>query len=267
MEFRADLHCHSICSDGSDLPEELLFKAKKSGLQGLSITDHDTVAAYTEKLFLLADSLKIALLVGVEISSEWKGRPVHILGYRVDPYHLDFLHFLKEVQEMRKDRNLLILEKLSRHGMHLKLEELKGETIGRPHIAEALVKKGYLRTVQEAFEKYLKDGAICSAPGFRFSPLEVIAMIQKMGGKAILAHPHLYPKDFDCSELLSFPFDGIECHYGTLSKNQEAPWVAIAKEKGWIATGGSDYHGSFRSFRPLGSSWVGQEVFSSLQRD
>ena len=264
MEFRADLHCHSICSDGSDTPQELLLKAKKAGLQGLSITDHDTVAAYSEELFAQAFSLNIDLLVGVEVSSEWKGRPVHILGYRVDHHCPDFLHFLQEVQEMRRERNLRILEKLSRLGMNIDLKDIRGETVGRPHIAEALVRKGYLRTVQEAFERYLKDGAICSAPGFRFSPDQVIEMIRKAKGKAVLAHPHLYPKDFDCNELLSFSFDGIECYYGTLSQYQEAPWLVMAQKKGWIATGGSDYHGPLRNQRPLGSSWVGKEAFFQL---
>ena len=266
--FRADLHCHSTCSDGSDAPEELLHKAKQAGLQGLSITDHDTLAAYTPELFALSQSLSIQLLVGTEISTEWEGVPVHILGYAVELGTPRLTAFLTEIQTRRNERNRIILKKLSDRKMHIEESELMTHiyTIGRPHIAALLVKKGYVSSIQEAFERYLKDGASCWSPGSRFSPKEAIDQIRAAKGKAILAHPHFYKQGFALRKILSFPFDGIETHYAALPKAMELPWIQIAQERGWIATGGSDYHGTIKPRISLGASWVGEKVFHELYK-
>lgn len=270
LEFRADLHCHSTCSDGSDSPLELLKKAKEIGLKGLSITDHDTLEAYTPELFSLAEQLGIFLLPGVEISSEMEGKAIHVLGYG---FNLDSpsLHlFLEEMQRRRRERNRAILEKLAKKKMVLTEEELLAfaqrakKAIGRPHIAELMVKKGYVATPQEAFDRYLKEGGPCFASGFRFTPREVIDEIHEARGKAVLAHPHFFPKGPFLRRLLDFPFDGLECYYAQLPKELERPWIQIAKEKGWIATGGSDYHGALKPHLPLGCSWVDESTFLAL---
>jgi 3',5'-nucleoside bisphosphate phosphatase len=266
--FRADIHCHSTCSDGSDEPMDLLKIAKKASLQGLSITDHDTAAAYSPEFFSMAKDLNLRILTGAEISSELEGIPVHILAYGFDLSSPIFIEFLQEIHKRRIERNREILKKLKNKNMPLQEEELsaiKTKTLGRPHIAALLVKKGYARSIADAFERYLKEGAPCYAPGFKYTPQEVIDQIRLGKGKAVLAHPHLYKKKAYLKKILNCSFDGIECYYGNLPKEQEMPWVNLAKERGWIATGGSDYHGAHRNIA-LGSSWVSEETFNLLLR-
>ena len=196
-DFRADIHCHSVCSDGSDEPLELLKKAKEASLKGLSITDHDNFDAYTPELFARAENLKLRILPGVEISSELEGIPIHILAYGYRLASPSFSGFLQEIRKRRAERNEEILKKLAAKKMLLHEEDfsaLKTKVLGRPHFAALLVKKGYAGSIQDAFDRYLKDGASCYAPGFKFTPWEVIEEIRQGGGKAVLAHPHFYKK-------------------------------------------------------------------------
>ena len=266
-EFRADLHTHTNCSDGTESPEQVLKLAKAAGLSGISITDHDTAQAYTDEFFASAKELGLEVLLGTEISSELEGITVHILAYA---FGQELFVFLKEVQKKRIERNRKILESLRKKGIVIDEAQLRTagpmQIIGRPHIAQVMVRLGAVASVQDAFNFYLKDGASCYAPGGKFSPREVVAKIHEAKGKAVLAHPHFLKRGRFLRELLELPFDGIECYYSRLSKEQEAPWVQIAKERKWIATGGSEYHGANRSNVPLGASWVGLETFSSLKR-
>lgn len=267
-EFRADLHCHSNCSDGSDDPLTLLDLAKQAGLSGLSITDHDTMQAYTPELYARAKELDIELLTGTEISTEFEGLSVHILAYGFDA---SLQAFLDEAHARRRERNRKILEKLKKKGIAIDPSELPThgpeQIIGRPHIAAILLKKGVVSSMKEAFERYLQDTASCYVPGGKFTPLEAIRAIHSAKGKAVLAHPHFLKKGRFLREVLGHPYDGLECYYGRLDKKQEAPWLKIAQEKGWIATGGSDYHGAIRSYIQLGCSWVGEATFRKLFAD
>ncbi|MBI3508639.1 MAG: PHP domain-containing protein [Chlamydiia bacterium] len=279
MTFRADLHCHSYYSDGEDSPYDLLAKAKASGLSGLSITDHDTIEAYVPGIFDEAKRQSIQLLPGIEVSSEWQGLSVHILGYGFDLKSASLSAFLHEMRQRRRKRNLAILEKLKTRNMPISEEELLGfvqqksphpqaahRTIGRPHIAQLLVHKRHVKTTQEAFELYLKEGASCYAFGVKFTPREAIEQIHAASGKAILAHPHFLKGGSFLREIVALGFDGVECHYGTLAKELQKPWLELAEKRGWIATGGSDYHGSFKPLTPLGCSWVSEAVFERLAK-
>jgi predicted metal-dependent phosphoesterase TrpH len=267
-EFRADIHCHTNCSDGSEAPLELLRLAKEANLQGLSVTDHDTMDAYTPAFFKEAELLSLEILPGIEISSELDGSSVHILGYGYDLEDQGLKQFLISMQERRGERNRAILNKLSARGLQVTEEELRAHaterTIGRPHIAELMVKKGYVQTTRDAFEYYLKEGATCYATGIKYHPKEVIEEIHKAGGKAVLAHPHFIKKGSFLRKLLHLPFDGLECYYGKLAKALELPWLKMAQERGLIPTGGSDFHGKGRPYIPLGCSWVGEAIFKSL---
>lgn len=272
MTFRADLHCHSFCSDGTDSPEVLLEKAKEAGLSALSITDHDTLAAYTPQVFQKAQELGIELLVGAEVSSEWGMFSVHILAYGKGLLEPPFAQFLREMQKRRLERNLAILEKLKELGMDISMDELssvKTQSIGRPHIASLMLGKGYVSSLQEAFDRYLKEGASCYPFGCKFSPEEVIGEIHQVNAKAVLAHPHFLAKTKEgilCkAHLLTLSFDGIESYYGNFSEETALPWVDACQERGWIATGGSDYHGTVRPNIRLGASWTKEEAFVRLQ--
>ena len=244
---------------------QLLLLANELKLQGLSITDHDTLSAYTPELFAASKDLGVELLVGVELSTEYNGKPVHLLGYGIDLSFSPFFQFVESIRERRVERNRAILKKLKNFGIELNEEELQAETVGRPHIAKVLVDRGIVSSIQEAFQRYLRDGAPCAVTGFRISPAEAIQEVKKAKGKAVLAHPHFYPKGKFLKELLNLPWDGVECYYSLLSKEMEKPWVDLAKKRGWIATGGSDYHGSLKPHLSLGASWVGKETFDALK--
>lgn len=264
--FRADLHCHTTFSDGSMTPEELLRHAKEIGLSGISITDHDTIEAYGVAP-LIASELGLLLGTGVEFSSLFQTLSVHILGYDFNLSSPAIRKLCQRHQERRTKRNRLILEKLSRLSMPLLEEELlaMGErTVGRPHIAQLMVKKGYVSTIKQAFNLYIGDGRPCFDPGDSISAEETIFIIHQGGGKAFIAHPQLLEHANKIKELLKLPFDGLECYYAKFPPEQEKRWIRIAKEKGWLMSGGSDFHGSAKPYIQLGSSWVDEESFHKI---
>lgn len=264
--FRADLHCHSIYSDGSDTPSRLIQLAQESSLQGLSITDHDTITAYEEAI-PVANQLKFPLLSGVEFSASHRGEAVHVLGYAFSLKHSSILHLCEKHRCRRLERNQRMIAKLRKLGFSISEEELyRGhtKTIGRPHLALLLIEKGIVRDIKEAFQRYLGEGKPAYDPGEVVSVEETIACIQAAGGKAILAHPHLLQRSTTVRDLLSMPFDGLEGFYAKMHSEQEKEWIAIGHKKGWIITGGSDYHGAIKPQIPLGCSWVGKDTFHIL---
>ena len=267
MEYRADLHCHSICSDGTYTPMELLALAHEKKLSALSITDHDTLEAYSPALFAEAKKLLISLFVGAEFSARYCNDNVHILGYGMEKTP-EILAFCRRHYERRVTRNQKILSLLTAHSFPISEEELltenTGKVIGRPHIANIMVAKGYVRTVQEAFNRFLGEGRCC----FDFGPIitveETIAAIHKAKGKAFIAHPHLLPRSSLAEELLSFDFDGIECYYALLPFWREKKWIDFAKKRGKLISGGSDFHGTAKPHISLGCSWVGKKEVESI---
>ncbi|NGX48371.1 MAG: 5'-3' exoribonuclease [Chlamydiae bacterium] len=267
-DFRADLHCHTNCSDGSMSPEELIFHAKEVGLSGLSITDHDTINAYRAAI-PAAKKAGIALGSGVEFSSVDEGVSVHILGYDFDLQNPSLQDFCKRHIERRKSRNERILEKLATQGIFIDHEELEKEMsedhpVGRPHIALALVRKGVVSSVQEAFMRFIGDGKPCFDPGIPISTDETIDIIHEAGGKAFIAHPHLLHNSKLGEKLLKKPFNGIECFYSKCTPQQEQKWVNKARERGLLMSGGSDFHGAIKPGIPLGCSWVDQTTFEQI---
>ncbi|MCI5052217.1 MAG: PHP domain-containing protein [Simkaniaceae bacterium] len=271
MNFRADLHTHTNCSDGTNTPVELLHLAKEAGLAGLSITDHDTVAAYTDEVIALAKTLELELLVGVEFSTLLHSSSVHILGYGVDLENPRLHKFCAEHSEQRYERNLRIIENLRKNGLYVCEEDLyptpasRKESKGRPHIAQILVNMGHVKSIEAAFTQYIGDGKSCYAQGQPFTVEETIELIHVCGGKAFLAHPHVIKRNKLIKELLSFPFDGIECYYSRHCPEGERKWVEVARSKGWLISGGSDYHGEIRPHIPLGASWVDQETYNQIK--
>lgn len=263
--FRADLHCHTTYSDGTVDPKKLIYEAKSIGLQGLSITDHDTIAAY-ETVVPIAQKLGILLGTGVEFSCGFQEQSVHILAY-------DFIlsdpiveALCKRQQLNRLHRNRVILEKLQDKGVFLEQEELDnlGAVIGRPHIARLMIKKGYVSSMQEAFFLYLGDHKPCFYRGNLLELRETIEVLHQVNAKVFLAHPHFLSRAISLKDLFKLPFDGIECYYAKVSPTQEKRWIKLAKHKGLLISGGSDYHGSIKSYVPLGCSWVDKAAFFSI---
>lgn len=267
--FRADLHCHSTCSDGTLTPEELVRLAYDKGLNGLSITDHDNTEAY-ELALPVARQLNFPLIPGVEFSASLKGVSVHILGYSFTSGHPALKALCDRQAARRLDRNMMILANLDKLGLPLSIEEVISisgcqHTIGRPHIALAMIKKGYVESIQKAFKKFLGEGKPAFATGSHITPEETIEAIHAAQGFAIIAHPHLIVHNRSLKQLLEMNFDGLECFYSRFQKEQNKRWVTICQKKGWIMTGGSDFHGDVKPNVSLGCSWVDQETFQKLQ--
>lgn len=271
-EFRADLHCHSICSDGSLSPEELIRLAKEKGLSGLSITDHDSVEAYPIAIPLCKD-LDISLLTGIEFSTEMDGFSIHILGYGFNADDPHIANFCLRHKARRIARNKAILDLLTKNGMPLSETELiaanpmknNHSVFGRPHIGLAMVQKGYVNSVQQAFKIFLSEDRPCYARGDPFSVAETINIIHQAKGLAVIAHPHLLHNNKILSVLLEMDFDGIECFYGNFPSKNHKRWLKIAKKKNWLITGGSDFHGSIKPNIDLGCSWIDETLFETIQ--
>lgn len=264
MTIFADLHLHTTCSDGSTSPTELIQLAQQKGLKGLSITDHDSIDAY-EPAIPAAKKAGLHLGTGVEFSCEFQGHSLHLLGYDFDLENDGIRQLCGRHQKRREDRNRAILTKLEEAGMPIEPKELlrraTGKTIGRPHIAQVMVDKRFVKNLKEAFNLYLGEGKSCYAAGEPFTVEEAIEVIHQAGGKAFLAHPQLLPVDFPAEELLNLPFDGLECYYCRIFKKS---WMEIALAKGWLVSGGSDFHGSVKPENELGCSGVDEETFNKI---
>lgn len=239
--------------------------AKARNLTGLSITDHDTTQAY-ERAIPYAKTLGITLVPGIEISAEHERNSIHVLGYAFDLAHPALLSFTQRLQADREERNQAILARLAALKLVITMEELKEKfphgTIGRPHIAKMMVNRGFVSNTRQAFDRYLGNKSCCYVGGLQIPVIEAINLIHEINGFAVLAHPYyLKPKRL-LTKMLEMPFDGIEGYYGQLSPKQEEPFLAIAKEKGWFVTGGSDFHGEKKSFQNLGCSFTPPEVFA-----
>lgn len=261
-DFRADLHCHTTCSDGSMTPVEIIHHAKTLGLSGLSITDHDSINAYATAI-PAAKEAGILLGTGVEFSTVEQGVSIHVLGYDIDLQSPELNALCQKHIQRRHERNLRILEKLAKRGMKIEFEEHEGHTMGRPHIAQAMVERKFATSIQDAFHKWIGDGKPCFDPGVPISTDETLEVIHAAGGKAFIAHPHLTP-GYNYTNLLKKPFDGIECYYSKCLPDQEKRWVKLARAKGLLISGGSDFHGTIKPGIPLGCSWVGREAFDAI---
>lgn len=267
-QFRADMHTHSTCSDGLLSPKELIKLAKEKGLDALSITDHDTIDAYDTSLFELAQELGIILCPGVEFSCQYKAVSIHVLGYGFDLSSEPLKNLCSRHQSRRAERNSRILRKLRTQGIVIEERELKEYhqegVIGRPHIASVMIKKGYVSSIKEAFNKYIGDGKVCYDAGQCFTIDETIKIVHQAGGKVFIAHPHLIKKGKVLKEVLLKPFDGIECYYGAFLSKEHKKWLEMAKEKNWLISGGSDFHGESKPQNTLGSSWIDKEAFQKI---
>lgn len=262
-DAQIDLHCHSTASDGRLSPTQVVEKAAGLGLKALALTDHDTVGGIEE--FLKAGrSAGLETIPGVEVSAQFAKGTMHIVGLFVDPAHGEFRAFLKKLADGRKIRNPQIVKKLNEQGVQITMAEVEEEaglrddgpgggaidkSVGRPHIASLLIKKGYVKDKQEAFDKYLAKGASCYVTRFVASPKESIAMIHAAGGVAILAHPPYLKADDDADMerivggLRAEGLDGIEVHYSTHTPEQTALCARLAEKYDLAPSGGSDFHG------------------------
>ncbi|MDY6952487.1 MAG: PHP domain-containing protein [Thermodesulfobacteriota bacterium] len=248
-----DLHIHSTASDGSLSPLEIIRRAKELGLRAIAITDHDTIEGSAEAL-AQPQSPSLEILSGIEISADVSLGTMHILGYLIaldDPF---LTQTLKTVQEARADRNVRIIKKLQDMGVEITHEDVTvvsgGGQVGRPHIAQVLVKKGVVRSFGEAFLKYLKKWGPAYVPRYRLQPAEAIQMILRTGGVPVLAHPFtLDAKDEPQLEsilagLKQAGLMGMEVYYPEHRPERTALFERLARRQGLLMTGGTDFHGA-----------------------
>jgi predicted metal-dependent phosphoesterase TrpH len=257
---RIDLHIHSTASDGTLSPFEILALAQDLNIAAISITDHDTLDGSRDALsFGIPPSVKF--LTGVEISSEPPpsfscAGSFHILGYAVDVDHPDLNHTLSMLRDSRKRRNPQILELLSRLGIEISLEEVRNSAgdsqLGRPHIARFMVEKGYVPSIDAAFDEYLGNGKPAYVDRFRFECEKTIKAILNAGGIPVLAHPLLLGiRENDILEdliavLTEMGLRGIEVYYPEHTKNLIAYYSRLASHFNLLITGGTDFHGDIK---------------------
>jgi predicted metal-dependent phosphoesterase TrpH len=247
-----DLHLHTTASDGVMSPSEIVRYAKAKGLQAIAITDHDTIEGLEEGLSE-AERIDFEVIPGIEISAEHSPGSMHLLGFLLDIHYPLLNERLGYLQKARAERNPKIVERLNRLGIELTYEEVLkasgGGQVGRPHFAQVLLEKNYVRSYQEAFERFLRKGAPAYVDKFRFTAKEAIHFIKEAKGVAVLAHPNtLNVNGYSELEnlilrLIKEGLKGIEVYYPEHSTLEVAQYKTLAARHGLLMTGGTDYHG------------------------
>lgn len=242
--MKVDLHLHTTYSDGVLSPAEILTIKKQAGIEAAAITDHDTVSGVDEAIEA-GRKLGIQVISGIELSTYGRFE-VHILGYNFNHKNPDFLATLSEISALRKKRVQTVLEKLAKIGVAPDTTgiDFEDRNLGRAHIARLMVAQGMVKSVPEAFSKYLGKGAPAHVEGMRFAPLEAVKLIKSAGGIAVLAHPSKVESNVEAliEGLQRYGLDGIECYYAPQNELDTAKFLKIAKERNLIATCGSDFH-------------------------
>ena len=260
MEELIDLHVHSNCSDGTYTPEELVAYALEKGLKAFALTDHDTTAGIA-RAQRAASGTGLELIPGIELSTEYKGKDIHILGLGIDPENAYFQDQLLRFQNARNLRNEKMIEKLREHGIDITLEQMRAcfpdSVWTRAHFARYLFDHGYVKEMWDAFDLYLGDHAPCFIPREKVTPFQAVQLIHEGGGYAVLAHPLLYrlgeePLNLLVKTLTGCGLDGIEAIYSTNRFSDEADMRQLARRYGLAITGGSVFHGSNKPSIDLG---------------
>jgi predicted metal-dependent phosphoesterase TrpH len=268
-----DIHTHTTCSDGTDTPRELVNKAIVQGIEILGITDHDTTSGWEEATHSLRGSLQLAL--GAEISCLTNdGISVHMLGLLFDPNHEEMQTVLEETRDGRLPRMRKMIEKMRAEGMDISIEDVEkampiGATMGRPHLADALVSKKIVKSRDEAFIDLLHNDSRFYVSHAAPTPTEAIALIRRAGGVAVIAHPFashrgqiLKAEDF--KDLLAAGLNGIEVDHRDQNPDERAMLRVIAHELDLAITGSSDYHGTGK-LNSLAENHTSREQWQKLE--
>jgi predicted metal-dependent phosphoesterase TrpH len=268
--MKADLHLHTTTSDGTLSPQEMVQKASQLGLDVIAITDHDSVNGIPPALETAKSFPQLMVIPGIEISTDMPQGWVHILGYFVDYRDSEFNHALEELRNSRYERGLKIVARLADLGINIDWERVlalaSGGTIGRPHIAQAMLERGYIASLQEAFTKYIGNECIAYVERKKLTPTEAVELIIKANGWSFLAHPadieHL---DSFAHQLKQIGLAGIEIYSPNYSPSKIARLEALAKKHDLITSGGSDYHGLDNTIgADIGSVDLPQEAVEQL---
>lgn len=265
----ADLHIHTNKSDGLYSVEEIFKKAKENEISAIAITDHDTVAA-TEEAINLSKIYNIEYVPAVELSAMYEEKEVHIVGLYINWRDKDFIKSLAHFQKKRVERAVNIVNKLKENKIIIEFEELYEMTdnlnnIGRLHIARLLLKKGYIKNIKEAFDKFLSEGKPAYIEKAKLSVKEAIDIIKKVNGISILAHPGIVKKDDMIQVWQKEGLDGIEVFHPDHSNADATNYFDYAKKYNLLISGGSDFHGEIREYSLIGKIKLPYEHFEKIK--
>jgi predicted metal-dependent phosphoesterase TrpH len=273
MTSRADFHSHTNASDGRLTPTQLVDLAVRMGVTVLAVTDHDSTEGLAEAQAAAAKHPGLMLVPGIELSTDIPGAEVHILGYFLAYEDAEFQRTLANLRHARRDRGRMMVEKLRGLGLEIPWErvaELAGEgAVGRPHVAQALLEKGYISSFQEAFDRYIGRNGPAYVERLKLTPVEAVGILTRVGALTVLAHPAtLSGLDELIRELKAAGLAGIEVYYQDYDKATRDRLAKIAERYGLLKLGGSDYHGLGGSReRMLGDvPFPDQEIDAFLER-
>lgn len=263
----ADLHTHTTASDGVLTPRQLIGLAWNIGLKVIAITDHDTVSGLPEGL-AAGKECGLEVIPGVELSTEWEDREIHILGYFIDWHHEILRSFLAQMRQDRWKRLSKMVARLRYLGYDISEEEVKeearGEAVGRPHVADVLVKKGYFPDRKTAFLELLERGRKGYVPRRKVEPGEAVEVILKCGGVPVLAHPGFSRADGLIPHLVNLGLWGIEVYHPSHDQEAVERYLQMARRHNLLITGGSDFHSPQGEYQ-LGQCRVGPEEVEELR--
>ncbi|AWE52257.1 MULTISPECIES: PHP domain-containing protein [Streptomyces] len=271
--MRIDLHTHSTASDGTDTPAELVRHAAEAGLDVVALTDHDTTRGYAEAIAALPEGL--TLVTGAELSCRVDGISMHLLAYLFDPEEPALLAERELVRDDRVPRAKGMVAKLNALGVPVTWEQVSriagGGSVGRPHVASALLELGVVPSVDEAFTKdWLADGGRAHVEKHETDPFEAVRLVKAAGGVTVFAHPAASKRgrtvpESTIAELAAAGLDGIEVDHMDHDAGTRARLRGLAQELGLLTTGSSDYHGS-RKTCVLGEYTTDPEVYGEITR-
>ena len=269
MPGAVDLHTHTTASDGTYAPRELVAEAAGRGVRVLAITDHDSTEGLPEAFEEAERRRPLEVLPGIEINCDVEGAEIHVLGYLMDWQAEWFQDFCREQRRERRARIHRMVERLAALGMPLEADEVfaivKEGSAGRPHVAQVMVTRGYVKTVREAFDKYLGSGKPGHVQRKTVTPEDAVRVIRKAGGVPVFAHPGLADRDELIPALIAAGLMGIECYYTEHSAAQRASYLQLCKDHDLVATGGSDFHGPKVRAAILGSPSVPMSAVDALR--
>lgn len=264
----ADLHLHTAFSDGTYTPQELVGDAANLGLSGISIVDHDTVDGI-DRALSAGSALGVEVLAGIELTTEYEGTEVHILGYLFDHKNKHLIEKLTFLKKFRVERIYKITDKLKALGLNLEAKSVfdmaQEGTPGRLHIARVMVKEGFVNSVYEAFNKYIGDKCYAYVSGFKLSPRDGIKLIRDSGGIPVFAHPHSVASDELISRFVDFGLMGLEVYYPEYTQSMINFYLGLAKKMNLLVTGGSDCHGTAKPEIKLGMIKIPYELVEKLK--
>jgi 3',5'-nucleoside bisphosphate phosphatase len=251
-----DLHLHTTVSDGRLTPTELVQLAASKGLEIISVSDHDTTDGLAEAYQAVRAFPDLRIIPGIELSTDIPGDEIHLLGYFIQYENKDFQGILRRFREGRLERGRLMVEKLADLGIHIdweRVQEIAGDgSVGRPHIALAMVEKGYFKEPKDAFAQYLGRNGLAYIERKKMTPKEGVQMLAGVGGVAVLAHPaQLADLDNKVAQLKAAGLMGMEVHYAMYPPETIKHLSEVAERHGLIPCGGSDYHGLGNTGEPL----------------